>query len=808
MDTHSLQVLEFPAIREILAAETDSPLGRERALALRPTADPDLVLHRLGQTREARALLAQGGIPSLGRATDIRPAVERAAVPGACLSPSDLAAIADAVEAAVELRQAIRRVDLSLVSLVAVAAELRPPIPLAREVRRCLRPDGGVADSASPTLLRLRAQTRQAREEIREGLQALLAAPHLQGVIAEPVITLRNDRYVIPLLPQHRASLPGIVQDQSGSGHTLFVEPLSVVEQNNAIRRQEREAEAEVERILLELTGQVRSQRDDLRATLEALAELDVLFAKARLAERWGAEEPRMAADGRLRLRGARHPLLVEARRAAGPEAEPVIPIDVALEPTARVLVVTGPNAGGKTVALKTVGLLALLAQSGLPIPASPDSELPVFAAITADIGDEQSIAADLSTFSAHMVRLRTILTAADRRSLVLVDEIGAGTDPGEGAALGNAVLEALAERGAWVLATTHLDGIKLFVSQDPRMVNAAVEFDLDRMRPVYRLHIGLPGRSFAIDVACRLGIPTPIVQRARELVGDSGAGIAALLNRLHALERTRMEQVTQAEADRAAAAEARTAAEGVTASLRQQLAGLQRQTRQLVAEIAADARRRVEAILAEARQARATAQARQAIRDLPQAAEARLAPLAAGVPGADAGAVLDGVTEGQPVWVRTLGQLGTVLGLAGGDGLVEVQLPLGKTRIPLADLGPAAPAAPRPGGGVSWSAGAGDQLTQEINVIGCTVEEAEARVSRYLEDAVLGGLARVRIIHGKGTGRLRRGIAALLKTHPLVSGFQLATFDEGGSGATIVEVGPRDSGTAAPGRANGGGVA
>jgi DNA mismatch repair protein MutS2 len=329
-------------------------------------------------------------------------------------------------------------------------------------------------------------------------------------------------------------------------------------------------------------------------------------------------------------------------------------------------------------------------------------------------------------------------------------------------------------------------------------MVNAAVEFDLDRMRPVYKLHIGLPGRSFAIDVACRLGIPPTIVQRARELVGDSGAGIAALLNRLHALERARGEEVARAEADRAAAGEARKEAEGLVASLRQQLVGLQRQTRQVVAEIAADARRRVEALLAEAQRTRAGAEARRAIRGLHQAAEARLAPLAAEVPDAAGAETLEGVAAGQAVWVRSLGQRGTVLAPPVGDGLVEVQLPLGKARVALLDLGPAASPAPRASGGVSWTAGAGDALTTEINVIGCTVEEAEARVNRYLEDALLGGLARVRIIHGKGTGRLRRGIAALLKTHPLVTGFQLATFDEGGSGATIVEVGPRNESAAA----------
>ena len=806
-----MRVLEFPAVLEVLAGEATSPLGRVRALALRPSPDPELVRQRLGETRECRALLAQGPapasglVPALTQAADIRAALGRASVAGARLSAADLGTIADTVEAAADLRRHVRSSGLPLVHLRAHLDDLRPPLPLAREIRRCIGPDGAVVDAASPVLSRLRAQARQAREDVREALQALLAAPQLQGVIAEPVITLRNDRYVIPVLAGYRSVLPGVVQDQSGSGHTLFLEPLAVVEQNNAIRRLEREAEAEADRILGELTAGVRGAGADLAVTVEALANLDLFLAKARLAERWEAAEPRIVPEGALRLRQARHPLLLEVRyrRGQGASADPVVPIDLVLTPEVRVLVITGPNAGGKTVALKTAGLLALMVQAGLFIPASPDSDLPVFDGIYADIGDEQSITADLSTFSAHITRLTTILEKADRQSLILVDEIGAGTDPGEGAALGNAVLEALASVGAHVLATTHLDGIKVFVAQDPRMVNGAVEFDLDRMRPAYKLHIGLPGRSFAIDVACRLGIPPTIVQRARELVGDSGTGVATLLSQLHAMERRRADDAAQAAADRAAALAARETAEDLVKELREQLARLRARARQLVAEIAAEARRRAEAAVASLRRGAAAAEARRAIGTLAEIPDEQLAPLGDAVAGWDDEASLSAVLPGQSVWVRHLGQVGTVLGEPATNGLVEIQLPLGKTRVPLASLGPTTAAAPRPQGGVSWTAGAGDSLSSEINVIGCTVEEATERVRRYLEDAMLGNLTRVRIIHGKGTGRLRRGIAELLKDHPLVAGHQLASFEEGGAGATVVELGTREAGTSAPGEAH-----
>jgi len=801
MDAHSLRVLEFGAVVEHLAAQTASVLGRQRALALAPAADPGVVAQRLAETREARALLLRGPLPGLERAADIRAALARAGIAGARLSPQDLWAVAETLEAAERLRRQIGQAELDLPRLDAVATGLRPPPALWREIRRAVLPDGGVADEASPELTRLRTHTREAREAAREHLQALLGAPHLQPIIAEPVITLRNDRYVIPVLPAYRAYLQGVVQDQSGSGHTLFLEPLSVVEQNNAIRRLERAIESEVDRILGDLTAKVRAAHEAIGGTVEALADLDLILARGRLAERWGASEPHLDPGGTLCLQGARHPLLLEARlrRRAEAAAEEVVPIDVSLTSDAPILVVTGPNAGGKTVALKTVGLLTLMVQAGLHIPASPDSVQPVFFGIYADIGDEQSIAQDLSTFSAHVSRLTTVLSAADRRSLVLLDEIGAGTDPGEGAALGNAILDALASRGTRVVATTHLDGIKAFVAQDPRMQNGAVEFDLDRMQPLYKLHIGFPGRSFAIDVASRLGIPTSIVQRARELVGDTAAGAAALLDRLHALESRRAEDAERAAQERVAAERARAEAEEVSRDLHARVEALRARADRVIGTLAAEARSRVEAVVADLRRGQSIQEARAAVGKLAELPDAALAGLTAALPAETADAPPPRIEPGRQVRIRHLGQVGTVLSDANAQGLIEVQLPLGKTRVPVAALSAADPAPPRSEAPIAWTAGAGDNLSAEINVIGCTVEEAAPRVGRYLEDAVLGGLTRVRIVHGKGTGRLRRGIADLLKSHPLVAGFQLASFEEGGAGATVVDLGAREAGGPPP---------
>jgi len=801
MDAHSLRVLEYAEILNLLSGEASSVLGRQRIAALAPASDLHVVFRRLAETRECRDLLRQGPMPSLERVADIRASLGRAGIAGTRLTPRELLAIAETLEAAHQLRRHLHGAPLPLPELRRIAAGLTPPPELLGEIRRCIGPDEAVVDAASPALFRLRGEIRRSREAARESLQAMLHSPQLQPILAETIVTLRNDRYVIPVTPGYRGVLHGIVQDQSASGQTLFLEPLSVVELNNAIRRLEREAEVEVDRLLGELAAFVRAAGDAIGSTVEALADLDLILAKARLAERWRCGEPRIVEEGALHLIQVRHPLLLSARGDRG-EGE-IVPIDVTVGPEATVLVITGPNTGGKTVALKTVGLAVLMTQAGLHIPASPDSQVPIYESVYADIGDEQSIAQNLSTFSAHVSRLRTILSQAGPKSLVLLDEVGAGTDPGEGAALGNAVLEALAGHGCHVLATTHLDAIKAFAAQDPRMVNSAVEFDLDSLQPLYTLHIGLPGRSFAIDIACRLGIPPTIIQRSRELLGDSGAEVAALLNRLHAQEQRRITDAAEAAREREAATTARRDVERLAAALRDQVGAIRSQARQRVADIASEARRRAEAAVAALARGGSIREAREAIRELSPLAEARLAELPGGDLGPDSQAALASVQPGQRVFVRHLAQTGTVVSGAVGQELVEVQLPVGKTRVPLSALSPAVPAFASPrAGGVTWNAGAGDQLGAEINVIGCTVEEATERVQRYLEDAALGGLDRVRIIHGKGTGRLRRGISEFLKTHPLVAGFHLASFEEGGAGATIVDLGTlrsRPGGTQGP---------
>ncbi len=802
MDPHSLDILEYPAVLELLAREAASPPGREAAQVLQPSADRAWIEATLDGTAEFVLALASGGFPSLAPVQDLRPALALARMQGAALEPGALLGIAATLRVAMQARAFFRRQAGAYARLEAVGARLAPPGDLVAEIERCIESNGAVADAASPALGEVRRQIRATREEVLARLQAMLHAPHLAGHIAEPIITQRNDRYVIPVKAGSRGAVPGLVHDQSASGLTFYVEPAGVVETNNALRALYARETAEVRKVLLGLTTGVREDEDAIRQTLNALVELDLLAARARLAGRLGAARPKIAENGRLVLRHARHPLLVAARATApappaGSEVQEVIPIDVELGGTFHVLVITGPNTGGKTVALKTVGLLALMVRAGLHLPASGDSQVPLYTGIFADIGDEQSIAQNLSTFSSHMSHIRDILAAADAGALVLLDEVGAGTDPDEGAALGIAILEALAAQGTATVATTHLEAIKAFAASHAGVTNGSVEFDLDTLRPLYRLSIGLPGRSFAVEIAARLGLPNSIVRRAQALPGEGRQHLRTYLDRLQQaaadLDAARQAVAVAGEQAR----QARAQWESRARSLAEEADRYRQQAQHAIRQILSEGRRRIEAAIENLREQ--ASHGRPAV--FPSAARAAEA-VGAGLPAlpdppvddlADPPAVLlppPDFAPGRRVIVRDLGQQGTILEPPSADGKVLVQVGVGKLRIAAAGLAAAgeAPGGAGDGHPATLARPEAPAIGPEINVLGCTGEEACARVERYLDDAFLAGLTRVRIVHGKkGTGALRKAVADLLKTHPLVEGFTLADQSEGGSGATVV---------------------
>ncbi len=645
-------------------------------------------------------------------------------------------------------------------------------------------------DDASPALRRLRREIRERRRRVAAGLERLLQTNDADRIFADRYVTIRHGRYVLPVRAEARGRVSGIVHDRSQSGQTLFVEPAEVVEANNDLVQAVREEEHETARILAELTSAVRGRADDLARLVEAIGELDWIFARAAAADRMGATPPALDAGHTVALKNARHPLLL-AQHWRDP-SRPVVPVDIELSAERPLLVLTGPNAGGKTIALKTAALLALMAQVGCHVPADEGSRLPVFTDLHALVGDEQSVAENLSTFSAFVKQIREVLETAGERSLVLLDELGAGTDPDEGAALAQAILETLAERGALVIATTHLEPLRAFAATHPRARNASVEFDTATLAPTFRLRYGHPGRSYALAIAGRLGLAPELIARAEAHRSKDAARMSELLARLD--EHTRCEAERTIAMDRR---ESETAAR--LAAAREAETAAERKAQTIVARATAEAT----ALLAEVRRAlaaewdrlkraersrRSLEESRQRVREVAARVEAVAAPAG---PSTDAPGDL---TLGTTVAAEHLGIRGELLAIAGGtatvrSGSVTVRVPVQALRPSAtsteAKRGQGAPAA-RVGFRAKASAPSPREIAPELMLLGRTTDEARDEVEKYLDDAFLAGLAAVRLVHGKGSGALRKAVRDLLAAHPLVESFRDGEPGEGGAGATV----------------------
>ena len=783
MDDRSLTSLEFDLIRDLVKGEAQTPLGKERAISLSHLGTREMVKQALQETGEAQGLLPRGEEPSLGGVSDIRSALTRAKVEGAYLEPHALWEIHETMTAARRLRIFFHQKREAIPLLWRRASRLLPPEPLLTLIRGAITPEGDVVDAASPGLYGVRRELQTLREAILAKLQRYLTTPAYQTALAEPIITIRNNRYVIPVKSSARTKIRGIVQDQSGSGLTLFLEPAPVVEMNNRLRILLRQEMEEVIKVLRRLTAAVRNETEQVQGTLEVLGDLDFIIAKARLAARLKAAIPEVSDGQRMILRQARHPFL-ELRGEGGAG---VVPIDIEVGGDFTILVITGPNTGGKTVALKTVGLLALMTLSGLPLPASPDSEIPYYRAIFADIGDEQSIAQSLSTFSSHMSQIVKILEQAGPGTLVLLDELGAGTDPAEGGALGIAILEALRKQRASVIATTHLEAIKAFAALTPGMQNACVQFDLERLTPLYRVRLGLPGKSYGLEIAGRLGLSQSLLERARTFLTEGERKTQDLLETLEA-DRRQMEGLkAELEKEQERVRRLSRQLEQLWMALREEIKVLKRQAREEAKVLLMEIRREGERLLQDLR-------SREGRRDFYQTLEELKGRLIEAEPAiADdpkGGCVIE---AGQWVRIPGLNQEGLVLTPPSLQGMVEVQLKVGKVRLPITELLPVksatGPRVPLP-----IFIERESKISPELSLIGCTVEEAKGRLEKYLDTAFLHGLQQVRIIHGKGTGVLRKGVHEFLKTSPLVEGFRLAEMSEGGSGATVVQLQSKSS--------------
>jgi DNA mismatch repair protein MutS2 len=802
MSRTAQDVLEFDKLRELLRLRTTCPPGRRAVNALEPSIERAPLEPAFALIREAREWLRAGREVGFGALADPQGWLERIEGPGMALEPGELLDAASLLETAAWLRQQFRQEAPKFPLLAARAASLVDFRDVHAAIRRCVLPNGEISDDASAALRRIRANITETRETIQRNLKQILRARNAEA--GEDYVTLRNDRFVIPVRSEHRRTIPGVVHGASATGQTVFMEPFETVEANNQLVQLAEDEAAEILRILRELTEKLQVIRGPLLAAAGTIAELDSVFARARFARDFDATMPEFSLTNELRLVGARHPVLEDKLRK---ENRAIVPMTLTLGGEERVLVISGPNTGGKTVALKTTGMAALAAQSGIPV-AAQRAVLPLFDRVLVDIGDEQSIAADLSTFSAHMLNLKTMLEEATQRSLVLVDEMGTGTAPEEGAALAVALLDEFRAKNCMVLATTHHDRLKTYASTTPGVVNAAVEFDDVNLRPTYRLMVGVPGGSSGIAIAKRLGIATEIIERARALLTPESREAADLIAYLHRsrdeLDRMQEQMTSERHALEEERKKLRTEWVGRQQKRIQQLeaqfAEMQKRFDENVARVVEAVKERELRTQLEKTSRRKMQDARGAAREELNAAVVQTiseSQADLGVNAASMEAVsADRLQPGAKIRVRGFGKSVIFRRLDGSSAEIEAG-PL-RMKVALDEItgieGAAAaaksilPAARLPSVTVtsqSGEAGASD----EINVIGMTVEEATDQLDKFLDDAALAHKARIRIIHGHGTGALRKGIGKFLASHPLVEKHSFETEEHGGKAITVVEL-------------------
>jgi DNA mismatch repair protein MutS2 len=753
-------------------------MGRERARSIEPAVEPSAVESAIEMTAQARLALVEKGAPPLGSVPDVRGLLEACRLVGSVLEGADLVLLLPLLDAAASLSAYGRGLGPIAPAIAVMTGRLPRVSDLAEALRRALDDEGGVRDEASPRLRQLRRELRERRRRLVGDLERLFQSSDADRIFAERFVTLRHGRYVVPVRAEARARVRGIVHDRSQSGQTLFVEPADLVDANNDLAQATREEEAEVARILAALTDAVRARQDELDALVDIVAELDWTFARAHLAQRMDATRPVIDPDGPVLLRAARHPLLLA--QTWRDSARGVVPVDVEITRERPLLVITGPNAGGKTIALKTLALHALMAQVGCHVPADDGSRLPVFERVHAIIGDDQSVAENLSTFSAFVKQVREILADADRRALVLLDELGAGTDPDEGAALAQAILEELAARGVLVMATTHLEPLKAFASTHPRARNASVEFDATTLAPTFRIVYDRPGQSYALTIAARLGLPPELIERAQGHRSAEAARLSELLLRLDEQSRTEAARTLAIERREQEAAAGLARAQEQERQAQARAAEALGRARQEASQLLSDVRRAVSAEWERLKRAdRSKRSLEEGRRHLSETA-ARIAPAPRELPDpADIATLVPGAT----VVADHLGVRGEIDSIAGSTATVRAGSVT--LRVPLAALRAVAPSPQRrtpPAIRVPEKVGVGP----ELHLLGRTTDEAREMVEQYLDDAFMAGLPMVRLVHGKGTGALRKTVRTLLSAHPLVESFRDGEPSEGGAGATV----------------------
>lgn len=781
MEKRVLKTLEYDKILAMLKERASCCISRELVDTMEPSGDFDTVERELKLTAEAETLFYKTGRSPVDDFPDMRHCLERMHA-ALFLSTGELLGIASCLKAARIAKDILAKEVGEESYLYNLAGLLITHRSAEEEINRCIINEDEIFDGASPALARIRRAMRLANEKVREKLNSMIRSTAYQKYLQEPIITIRNGRFVIPVKQEYRQQVPGLIHDQSSSGATLFIEPSAVVELGNEYKKLLAEEADEIERILTELTAMLAPYADEIREDLNIMGQIDLVFAKAKLSRELNAVMPRLNRNNYVRIVRGRHPLI---------PADRVVPIDIWIGRDYRSLIITGPNTGGKTVTLKIVGLFALMVQSGIFVPANEGSEFPVFEHIYADIGDEQSIEQSLSTFSSHMKNIVGILDKADENSLVLLDELGAGTDPIEGAALAMSILEELNDRHCICVSTTHYSEIKAFAMTHEGMENASMEFDIDRLCPTYRLYIGIPGKSNAFEISSRLGLPNSIIDKAKGFLKGEDVRFEDIISSAQSQHRIAEEERKMAEEARAELEKLRADAERERRKLDEDRNRLQAKAKEDAKRIVADTKREMEKLIVEIRSIKdidrsAADRVIQAARDTLRATETAVNEKEA-IKKEDNTKPPKTVRTGDTVNIVTLDQKATVLSAPDSKGEVMVQAGVMKLNVKLKDIRlieekkAAAPTSGKVG------LGAGKQVGLELDVRGMLVDEANIIVDRYLDDAYNAGLSEVNIIHGKGTGALRAGVQAFLKRHPLVKGYRMGSYGEGDAGVTVV---------------------
>ncbi|MDF9844263.1 MULTISPECIES: endonuclease MutS2 [unclassified Paenibacillus] len=786
MDDKILHTLEYRKILNKLMQYTQTPMGRLAAEELKPSGDFEGVKRLLQATDEAVNVDRLKGIPSFGGVSDIRPALKRASI-GGMLGTSELLSVGNTIGGARRVKRflAAMHEDEKIEMLYALSDLLSEQKHVEDAIRACIDEDANILDSASSELANIRRELRGGEARIREKLDSMIRSSSVAKMLQDQLVTIRGDRFVIPVKAEYRSHFGGIVHDQSGSGATLFIEPESIVAMNNKLRETRLREEREIEIILHRLTDLVGGIAEEMAYDVDILGQLDFIFAKARIAREMKATQPRMNDRGYLKLRKGRHPLI---------PAEHVVPLDAELGNQYSSIIVTGPNTGGKTVTLKTVGLLSLMSMSGLFIPAEEGSQMCVFDAIYADIGDEQSIEQSLSTFSSHMTNIISILKRMTPKSLILLDEVGAGTDPAEGSALAIAILEHIHRTECRMIATTHYSELKAYAYERKGVINASMEFDVQTLSPTYRLLIGVPGRSNAFAIAERLGLPGAILEHARGEVKEEDLRVEHMIASLEENRLTAEQERERAEVIRREAEEFRKRQQLELEKLESQRDKRLEKAEKDASAILDKARKEAEEIISDLRRLAleegASVKEHKLIEARRRLDEAEPAPRKKAV--SRAAKAPRQLQPGDEVKLPSVNQKGYIVELSGTKEAV-VQFGVMKMKVNVSDLEFLASAPDQPAPALRRATTVkrtrDENVRSELDLRGANLEEAIMETDRFIDEAFLGNLGQIYIIHGKGTGVLRTGIQEYLRKHRHVKSYRLGNYNEGGAGVTVAEL-------------------